>query len=799
MQRLNQSRKYLKDRCNYYYYKNFRLLTTSQNEIIEKREKIFIDELNNFNTKSVSNKDDSLESLNKFFNLLRNYISREFVRDKYLNNNWRSAFAKHEQDKIYEKIKLINNHDSYKSINEFILNNFSSYNQKEIAFITKTFTSINSSVFSELIFKLKDYCEANVSKFDLFDLENIAYNERVYEEFIKKSAGYAIHRIYEANDSERGLNINFDNSNEFENQMQKRDLESLKIWLRLNNLNSYKEYLDFKEFRSVIYNLFEKSLILTERDAKLYETNCIINLCALSSNLKTLDYTRKIKPFFEKNFTNNLIQKLDLYHYKNDLYDYLIFLIYNNKDSLLNDHLYDYFKNCTENANCSHLFFEYSRILNKLLQQRSTSNQVTSLSLNNNNERIYSACDYNQRYYSYIENRLDKKFCSILQSNYDLFIQDFNGLCIKGISGSFMLINLIHKAKENVLDNFYSNFYEFYKNIKPADLIIYREDVLKLLETLVDVNLNNNKKTNLDESNFIKFSSLFDADLYFKENTSFSKTHLTSFLLLNENMCKNNFKIIHKKVIENKFFHHQNVQFLVLLKKNFHIIRENFKGELVEILEFIFEKSVKKLLILKSIIKMSVHENLLNDTTINLLKNVNWEFDYFTVNDRRRIFTYANEINFKLDDEHLQEFVFKTYNLNVRIDQKLALFSELFIQANHYQENVLDELWNFIIKTLECFNGASLNLKEAIPKIICLIRIMRVFSHYNYTTNPNYERDKKHFKMLNNQLYNEILRNKISIKNLLIYVQNLVSLNIFVDNALNDLIQLDDQVKKYIN
>ena len=44
------------------------------------------------------------------------------------------------------------------------------------------------------------------------------------------------------------------------------------------------------------------------------------------------------------------------------------------------------------------------------------------------------------------------------------------------------------------------------------------------------------------------------------------------------------------------------------------------------------------------------------------------------------------------------------------------------------------------------------------------------------------------FEDLNNKIYNKILRRNIPIRTLVLYVESLVSLDLFVENAFNDLI-----------
>ena len=65
---------------------------------------------------------------------------------------------------------------------------------------------------------------------------------------------------------------------------------------------------------------------------------------------------------------------------------------------------------------------------------------------------------------------------------------------------------------------------------------------------------------------------------------------------------------------------------------------------------------------------------------------------------------------------------------------------------------------------------------------------MLIFSHFDYASNKYYWKHFESFEDLNNKIYNKILRRNIPIQTLALYVENLVSLNLFVENAFNDMI-----------
>ena len=66
---------------------------------------------------------------------------------------------------------------------------------------------------------------------------------------------------------------------------------------------------------------------------------------------------------------------------------------------------------------------------------------------------------------------------------------------------------------------------------------------------------------------------------------------------------------------------------------------------------------------------------------------------------------------------------------------------------------------------------------------------MSVYSHFDYSSDKYYLKHFESFEDLNNKIYNKILRRNIPIRTLVLYVESLISLDLFVENAFNDLIR----------
>jgi hypothetical protein len=115
----------------------------------------------------------------------------------------------------------------------------------------------------------------------------------------------------------------------------------------------------------------------------------------------------------------------------------------------------------------------------------------------------------------------------------------------------------------------------------------------------------------------------------------------------------------------------------------------------------------------------------------------------------------------------------------------------LFKTGNFYSLQVLDKIWKFLVTVLDKLYKLELPTDIKIKKFCDLNKIMSIYSHFDFTFTDNYKKDKILFEALNNKIYNEILRNKLEIDDLIVYVENLISLDLFVENAFTDLVEIN--------
>ena len=80
-------------------------------------------------------------------------------------------------------------------------------------------------------------------------------------------------------------------------------------------------------------------------------------------------------------------------------------------------------------------------------------------------------------------------------------------------------------------------------------------------------------------------------------------------------------------------------------------------------------------------------------------------------------------------------------------------------------------------KSFSLFLNHSSSVKDTVNKFSNLVRVMSIYSHFDYALNENYLKNLELFEDLNNKIYNNILRENIPITSLALYVKSLISLN----------------------
>ena len=217
----------------------------------------------------------------------------------------------------------------------------------------------------------------------------------------------------------------------------------------------------------------------------------------------------------------------------------------------------------------------------------------------------------------------------------------------------------------------------------------------------------------------------------------------------------------------------------------------DYKQDLIEVLSILFKKLANELIDGNGNIKMIESNKKIRDTIIDMMRSIRYENDVqlITNDDKKRIFSGLNELNLILNESDVENCVFNQKNLFMRIDQRLSCLVYMLKYGDYYSENILKQIYNFLIQTFRLFLDNSSNVKDVNSKVKTMVHVMSIFSHFDYTSNKNYLKHFESFEDLNNKIYNKILRRNIPVPSLVLYVENLISLNLFVENAFNDLIR----------
>ena len=750
---------------------------------------MFINEINRKDVRG--DKHGNLVYLSDLFNSYQNFISMPNIRKSRVISHWQSYFRGANYDKINETFSYLHQHENYKQLRESILLNFDDYDAKEIAFICKTHNALSfRNEKDEIHLKLNQYCQKNINKFDLHDIYNIGFiKSNTNLKFFEDSTGHVLENIKKEKIKYTKLDMD-SNGDVFENKMEKYDEES-KLWLKLNVLRCYETgSMSSSQAKSTQDWLLNEGQFLIKREQKEYEINTIISLINRVLFLKRitkekLQNSKLFEPFINHDYLTVVFKGLDLCYYKEDYFDYL-----NVIHSFLNlnqlEYLAKYFQVKTNEATNNYLLFLNIKALDQVLLHKSVNSEYRmAINLKNiNDKRIYLSKNITPNYYHLVDN-LDEKFKRSFEEKYNLCVSNLDGFNFDLMASSLRLAYNIHSNKQEALNSFYKAFFNFYSNIKEIDLLHFRKSILFLLEKLIELKDESNE---MNKSNEIQLCSILESQFNFYYSQDFtlrSKQNFISFLMLNEETLLKNFKFIKKKLVDDILINYSTFELneiVHLLNKHQNALLRDFKQDIIEVLSILFKKLANELIDRNGDIRMIESNIKIRDTIIEIMRSIRYQNDVqlITNDDKKRIFSGLNELNLILNESDVENCVFNQNNLFMRVDHRLQDLVKMLKYGDYYSENILKQIYNFLLQTFTLFLNNSSNIKDLNGKINQLVHVMSLYSHFDYASNKNY---------LNNKIYKKILRRNIPVPTLVLYVENLISLNLFVENAFNDLIR----------
>ena len=104
---------------------------------------------------------------------------------------------------------------------------------------------------------------------------------------------------------------------------------------------------------------------------------------------------------------------------------------------------------------------------------------------------------------------------------------------------------------------------------------------------------------------------------------------------------------------------------------------------------------------------------------------------------------------------------------------------------------MLDQWWDIMVQLFYQILKNSTKREIIIPKIGKVINRLHIYTDFDYTNSKKYKENFQLFQDLNEKIYNNVLRNNLSEKQLSLYIESLVSLNIYVGNAFLDFLKLN--------
>jgi hypothetical protein len=784
--------------------------TYSSQSIEEKREikrryyNIFLNEINkkDFN----GDKHENLVYLSNLFNSFQNFISMDNIRNSSVISHWQSFFYGVNYTKINETVSYLHNHENYKKLKSSILLNFNNYDSKEIAFICKTYNALNlRNENDEINLKIVQFCENNIQKFDLHDIYNTTFSKRlITRQFWQNSFDYVLENIKKESIKYVALDID-KNEDIFENTMQKLDSDK-KLWFKLNILRCYTSMdCDRSKIESLSDYLLNEALFLTKSDQNVYEINTIINLMnrvRFYAILVKKENLELLRTYMKEDYLEKMFKGLDLCYYKKEFFGYL-----DTTCKLMNqnqlDFLVNYFSDNTKKAKNDYLLFLYSKALDQVLTAKSLNRKHRSkLNIRNGyDKRNYLIEHINPYYYNLVDN-LDEDFKKTFENQYDSLISCLDGFNFEFVASSLRLIYNIHSNKQEVLNSFYKSFFGFYSNIKPVDLKHFQKSILFTLETLIELKDESNE---LNKSNEIKFCSLLENKLdsyYSKYYTLRSKKNLIAFFMLNEETLLKNFDFIKDQLINDILINYPSFklnEIICLLNKHLNVLLREHKQDSIQILSLLLINHANSLLDINKNIIISLSKSMLLEKIIKMMKTIYYEKDtkLIDIEDKKSILSGLSKLNINLYENLDNNIAFNDNNKFMRIDNKLVILVKMLKYGNNYSDQILDRIYNFLIQTFSIFLESPQNSKDIRYKLKNLVRIMSIYSHFDYTSNENYFKNFELFENLNNQIYKNLLRSNMTWETLSMYVEALISLNLYVESAFKDLITYSEGVKHF--
>ena len=100
-----------------------------------------------------------------------------------------------------------------------------------------------------------------------------------------------------------------------------------------------------------------------------------------------------------------------------------------------------------------------------------------------------------------------------------------------------------------------------------------------------------------------------------------------------------------------------------------------------------------------------------------------------------------------LNENDVENCVFNENNKFMRIDQRLNYLVSMLKYGNNYAVNTLDQIYNFLIKTFTLFLNHSSSVKDIVNKLSNLVRVMSIYSHFDYALNENYLKNFEDLKI----------------------------------------------------
>lgn len=696
----------------------------------------------------------------------------------------------------------LNKNVNYQLLHKSILDNFDKYSHKELAYIFKLIR-ILSPKGSNLDSKLHAYCLTQIKKFDLNDLVNVLFAYNRYQDIPTEVLTYIGNLLLldcDANISSQQISFQTNEIDKFEAKMRCLDVNYDYLWSKLNLFSLTKAKLETNRFNDIANKFLKNSIkSIKKNENKLYEVNYMLNLfkcCNFVDNSyqKYKASVDIISVYLNESYLNFLFKNLDLLEYKTVIVKSLKFIYLHKKlhqDHI--DYLIDYFKyKLIDTQVTSVEFFNAISVLDYLIYRKTLFipnrdySQINPLDITLTNlymqlaQNLFSKTQQNDFLFNF-----KTKIKTIHPYNLHLYI------------GSFRLSIILLKTDLNfAIETPYLKIIKLFKQIDYNNFIQIGY-LASLFKPLAKMNYQKTRNFELELCSLIDFNQLCNS------NIEGNRLYLLYYFMKNKETCVKNFDkiadvLLNHILVKKDMVKKELIPLVYLLKTNTKsLLNSHVKHEFLSVCSRVYEDFIQQI-----IHNWKVNETFMiymNALLIAMLRDIFHRFGGMIDYDDKYnvLFNFAKDLVITFTPHQTKDIAINreiNRQNTLCVTKRVFLLTEYMIYSNYYSLKNLDQIWNYLMNTIEFLLNINIesndqNYHSRLKIIIGNIMVtFKLFAHFDYTISENYKSTKEKFVKLNEAFYKKFFNISLHDKVKTLYIRNLLIMDCESEYLIKDLL-----------